>query len=176
MIPCYSGWEPFSPIIPTLYYDVQSVEQRTKAICLAIETLEQYADLVSAELNKHSGEIKALQTEDVRLLNLINNNWDNLYGYIKEIQNTLAGMAEGAELTWNYTLSRYQDSKDAIRSMRNDQNTIHGFTVAETACYTVAEMADSKLTARGWALISRDVMKPYKLPSDLYVGTCNCCN
>lgn len=174
MFPCYSGWEPNSPIIPKLYYDVDSVEQRTKAMAYAIEVMEQYSDLVAAELNRHSGEIKALQSEDVRLLNLINDNYNHFNAQIHDIRDIIDGIAEGGELIWNYVQAQYQDSKQAIRGIRNDMNTVDGFTVAESACYTVKQMADSRLTVRGWALVSRNAMKPHRPPRDMFVDNCNC--
>ena len=172
--PCYSGWEPYSPIIPKLYYDVDSVEQRTKAMAYAIEAIEQYCDLVSKELNKHTGEITALQKEDVRLLNVIQAYVAEFQNNVDRIDAVLQGIGEGGEMIWNYVLSEYQDSKQAIRGMRNDINTVDGFTVEETSCYTVKQMADSGLTARGWALISRNVMKPHRPPKDMFVNGCNC--
>ena len=172
--PCYSGWEPYSPIIPTLYYDVESVEKRTKLIAVAIERIEQYCDLVAKELNEHGSSISALKTEDVRLLNLINDNFDVLYGLIQTIQKTLEGIAEGGQLMYDYVTAEYEDSKQAVRTMRNDVNTVDGFTVAETACYTVKQMANSRLTARGWALVSRNAMKPHRPPRDMFVPAPKC--
>lgn len=176
MFPCYSGWEPYSPIIPTLYYNVDSVEQRTKAMAYAIEKMEQFSDLVADELNKHEGEITALKAEDVRLLNMIQNNYKTIMVELDRLQSILDGIAEGGELMYDYVTAGYEDTKTAVRTIRNDANTVNGLTVAETACYTVKQMAASRLTARGWALVSRNVMKPHQPPRDMFVpkNTCNC--
>ena len=61
--PIYSGWTRYTPVIPKLYWDVYSAEQRLKQLCLSFDKVEHYLDYVAKMMNEwnieFSDEIKA---------------------------------------------------------------------------------------------------------------------
>ena len=54
--PIYSGWTQLTPVIPKMYWDVYSAEQRWKEICMSFGKVEEYLDYVAAEMNKWNME------------------------------------------------------------------------------------------------------------------------
>lgn len=49
--PIYSGWTQYTPVIPKIYWDVYSQEQRIKNLCLSFDKVEHYLDYVAEEMN-----------------------------------------------------------------------------------------------------------------------------
>ena len=50
--PVYSGWTEYTPVIPKLYWDVYSAEQRIKQLALNFDKIENYLDYVASEMNE----------------------------------------------------------------------------------------------------------------------------
>lgn len=59
----YASYTNFTPVLPAFYYDVYSSEQRIKAICLEIDKLINYADMLDVNLNATHDDVVALQEE-----------------------------------------------------------------------------------------------------------------
>lgn len=61
--PIYSGWTQYTPVIPKLYWDVYSAEQRMKQLCKNFDKVEHYLDYVAEMMNEwnieFSDEIRA---------------------------------------------------------------------------------------------------------------------
>ena len=49
--PIYSGWTQYTPVIPKLYWDVYSAEQRMKMLCLNFDKVEHYLDYIAELMN-----------------------------------------------------------------------------------------------------------------------------
>ena len=50
--PIYSGWTQYTPVIPKLYWDVYSAEQRMKQLCRNFDKVEHYLDYVAELMNE----------------------------------------------------------------------------------------------------------------------------
>ena len=59
----YSAFTSATPALPAFYYDVYSSEQRIKAICLEIDKLINYADMLNVDLNATHDDVVKLQEE-----------------------------------------------------------------------------------------------------------------
>lgn len=59
----YASYTNFTPVLPAFYYDVYSSEQRIKAICLEIDKLINYADMLGININATHDDVAKLQQE-----------------------------------------------------------------------------------------------------------------
>ena len=50
--PIYSGWTQYTPVIPKLYWDVYSAEQRMKQLCMNFDKVEHYLDYMASVFNE----------------------------------------------------------------------------------------------------------------------------
>lgn len=60
-VPWFAGWTEFTPAIPKMYWDVDSAEQRYKAICAQLHKLVCYADMLGGKINADHADIEELQ-------------------------------------------------------------------------------------------------------------------
>lgn len=56
-VPWFAGWNEFSPVIPKLYWDVESQEQRIHNICATLHKLVCYADMLGVKINLNRDDI-----------------------------------------------------------------------------------------------------------------------
>lgn len=76
--PIYSGWTQYSPVIPKLYWDVYSAEQRIKQLCLSYDKVEHYLDYVAATMNEWNIEFsEEMEAEFAALWEAVNNGLEN---------------------------------------------------------------------------------------------------
>ena len=76
--PIYSGWTRYTPVIPKLYWDVYSAEQRMKQLCMNFDKVEHYLDYVAALMNEWNIEFSAEMEEELtELWNAVNNGLEN---------------------------------------------------------------------------------------------------
>ena len=54
--PIYSGWGQYTPVIPKMYWDVYSQEQRLKQLCMNFDKVEHYLDYVAELMNSWNVE------------------------------------------------------------------------------------------------------------------------
>lgn len=72
--PIYSGWTQYTPVIPKLYWDVYSAEQRIKQLCRNFDKVEHYLDYVAELMNEWNIEFsEEMQEELTELWNAVNN-------------------------------------------------------------------------------------------------------
>lgn len=72
--PIYSGWTQYTPVIPKLYWDVYSAEQRMKQLCLNFDKVEHYLDYVATLMNKWNIEFSEEMEEQLtELWEAVNN-------------------------------------------------------------------------------------------------------
>lgn len=60
--PTFAGFTEFTPAIPKMYFDVQSVEQRYHTICAQLHKLICYVDYIGDDINLTKSEIEELKT------------------------------------------------------------------------------------------------------------------
>lgn len=87
--PIYSGWTQYTPVIPKLYWDVYSAEQRLKQLCLNFDKMEHYIDYVAETMNKWNIEF----TEELE--NEFDKMWDEVHnGYEDALDEWFTNNAE----------------------------------------------------------------------------------
>lgn len=149
-VPPYNAFTVSPPVIPTLYYDVYSQEERIKAICCEIEKLAQYSNLLSGTINNIETDVDnslkdALAKVDKKL---------------KDLEAELIGLINtvvGTSLDYDVTAGTTAPTKTAHRNLYH-WVTVYGMTVEEFNDHTdmtVGELADSGLNCQGWAVMSR---------------------
>lgn len=144
-----SGFTAWTPVIPKLYWDVYSAEQRMKAICERISKAEQYMDYVADTVNDYSKNISdevaaELEQAHIELMNLR-----------EELIELVMQIGEGS-LVWNVQYGKYDSSINSIRDMFADV-TVHALYIDELNALdmTVEELANSGLNVKGLAVMSR---------------------
>ena len=79
--PIYSGWGQYTPVIPKLYWDVYSQEQRLKQLCMNFDKVEHYLDYVAELMNEWNIEF----TDEIEAE--LENMWDAVHsGYEEALQ------------------------------------------------------------------------------------------
>ena len=59
----YPFWTQFTPTLPSLYWDVDSHEERIKRICLELHKLVEYSNYLGDNINIDHETIKELQDD-----------------------------------------------------------------------------------------------------------------
>lgn len=75
--PIYSGWTQYTPVIPKLYWDVYSAEQRMKQLCMNFDKVEHYLDYIAELCDEWNIEF----TEELE--NQIKQMWDAVHDEYK---------------------------------------------------------------------------------------------
>ena len=60
-VPGFSAWQEFTPVIPKMYWDVESQEQRMHNVCATLHKLVCYADLLADKIGINRADIDELQ-------------------------------------------------------------------------------------------------------------------
>lgn len=92
--PIYSGWTQYTPVIPKLYWDVYSAEQRMKQLCMSFDKVEHYLDYIANMMNEWNIEFsEEMEKQFTDLWNTVNGSFQddfdrwfnaNINRYIKE--------------------------------------------------------------------------------------------
>lgn len=94
--PIFSGWTAFTPVLPKLYWNVYSAEQRLKELCMSYSKVDQYLDYVANMMNEWNVEFsEEMQKELEEMWYAINNGLENavadwIQKNLTEIFNTIA--------------------------------------------------------------------------------------
>ena len=72
----YPFWKQFTPTLPTLYWDVDSHEERIKKICLELHKIVEYSDYLGTNINLDHRTIDELQEAFQKF---IDGNYDQYY-------------------------------------------------------------------------------------------------
>ena len=72
----YPFWKQFTPTLPTLYWDVDSHEERIKKICLELHKIVEYSDYLGTSINLDHRTIDELQAAFQKF---IDGNYDQYY-------------------------------------------------------------------------------------------------
>lgn len=57
-IPSFWGWTAYTPVIPKLYWDVYSQEERIKRLCMQYDKLCHYASMLAKAVNELSNSVE----------------------------------------------------------------------------------------------------------------------
>lgn len=60
-IPWFAAWQDYTPVIPKMYWDVESSEQRMHAVCAQLHKLVCYADYLGENVDINKSDIEELQ-------------------------------------------------------------------------------------------------------------------
>lgn len=60
-VPWFSAWQDFSPVIPKMYWDVESQEQRIHAMCAQLHKLVCFVDFMGGKVSENRDDIDELQ-------------------------------------------------------------------------------------------------------------------
>lgn len=63
LVPCYAGFTDFTPVIPQMYWDVYSAEQRYHAICKELNKVICYCEMLGNNVNLNAEGIAELVDE-----------------------------------------------------------------------------------------------------------------
>lgn len=69
VIPSYWGWTQYTPVIPKLYWDVYSQEERIKRLCMEYDKLTHYASMIADEVNALNDKLDKTLEEQQQVLN-----------------------------------------------------------------------------------------------------------
>ena len=146
-----------TPVIPEIYWNVYSSEQRWKVICGRLEGLIEYTQKLADAINKINTDVATkADLEQVK-------------GYVDtqvaELKQLIKQLTEGT-LQWDVQLGSYTDTVTAQRDMFNDL-TVHSITTEELANsgLDVKALADSGLNVRGLAVMSYWLVEKFDLPA-----------
>ena len=145
----FSGFTAWTPVIPKLYWDVYSAEQRLKAICKELSKSEQYMDYVADTVNDYAENVGDTVSKE------LDEAHRELLALREELIELILQTGEGS-LDWDVTRGVYDSSKNAMRNLFNDV-TVHALTIEEFNALnmTVEELANCGLNAKGLAVMSR---------------------
>lgn len=145
-----------TPVIPEIYWNVYSSEQRWKVICERLEGLIEYTQKLADAINK-------INTDVATKADL-----EQLKGYVDaqvaELKHLIKQLTEGT-LQWDVQRGSYTDTVTAQRDMFNDL-TVHSITTEELANsgLDVKALADSGLNVRGLAVMSYWLVEKFDIP------------
>lgn len=150
-IPPYNAFVASPPIIPKLYYDVYSQEERIKGLCCEIEKLRQYSNLLADTINGIEDDVSQSIKEYQELVDK----------KLKELEDklvTLINEVVGSSLDYDVTTGKQDASLIAHRNLYY-WVTLDGMTIKEFNTskpdMTVADLANCGLNCQGWAVVSR---------------------
>lgn len=91
IFPIYSGWTQYTPVIPKLYWNVYSAEQRMKQLCLNFDKVEHYLDYIAKLMNEWNIEFsEEMQKELAEIWKAVNNGLENaVHDWITENMNKI---------------------------------------------------------------------------------------
>ena len=76
--PIYTGWTQYTPVIPKLYWDVYSAEQRMKNLCMSFDKVEHYLDYMAQLMNEWNIEFTTeIEKQLAELWYAVNNGLEN---------------------------------------------------------------------------------------------------
>lgn len=159
-IPSYWGWTAYTPVIPKLYWDVYSQEERIKRLCKEYDKLTHYASMIAKTVNDLSNDVEAtLDAFEKKLTEQLAAQDEKIAQQIAEqnakVEAELAAMrlyidqkfdeyAQGTQ-TYDVTTGTYRPSYQAMRRLFQALSFDHKGTTQLVSYYgdnkTVAELA-----------------------------------
>lgn len=154
-MPYWLAFTAGTPVIPSLYWDVKSTEQRWKEICCDLSKLIEYANQLATNenaLHNHLNNIEGDISLNIRNeFEILEKKFD-LFKF--EIQNLINDI-ETSMSVWDVQHGTFKSAKEAMRDFFNDV-TVEGYSIGDYFKYgewtTVAGLANSGLNVAGWAV------------------------
>ena len=154
-MPYWLAFTAGTPVIPSLYWDVKSAEQRWKEICCNLTKLIEYANQLAVNenaLHEHLNDIESDVALEIRNeFEILEQKFD-LFKF--EIQ-TLINDIEASMRVWDVQHGAFKPAKEAMRDFFNDV-TIDAFNIRDYKdsgkWRTVDELTNSGLNVAGWAV------------------------
>lgn len=166
ILPPYSRWITTSPpVVPKLYWDAYSQEERIKRICCRIHSIEQYLDYLNKAMADLETDLrKALQ----KIIDDTNAALDDAINemriFVDESIDDMRAWVEAQTFSmnvWDVTTGAAINSVPAMRRLFFDV-TVHGCTVGELATSaripSVQALSDSGWNVRALAVIGAQVL------------------
>lgn len=162
----YSRWSTISPpVVPKLYWDAYSQEERIKRICMRINSIEGYLNYLQNAMQQFESEIRA---ELTKLMSEVRAELARAIADMRRfVEVNINDMREWVEAqtfsmnVWDVTTGTAISSVEAMRRLFFDV-TVHGTTVQEladsTVYDTVQELSDSGWNVRALAVIGAQVL------------------
>lgn len=151
VVPPLSCFTASPPVIPALYYDVYSQEERIKAICCEIEKLTQYSNLIAKAVNGIESDVDRKLAETL-------NEIDKRIAALKDELVKMINEVVGTSMDWDVTTGTAAPTMVAHRNLYH-WVTAFGMTIDEFNAaqpdMTVQELADCGLNCQGWSAMSR---------------------
>lgn len=147
-----------TPVIPKFYWDVYSQEQRVKYICENLHKLIAYSDTLAEAINELNTEFENVEQNIQEQFKIIQAELEaelnEFKGYVEEL---IAQLSIQAPM-WDVTHGKFDTSVEATRNMFNDLSD-NALTIDEfnDTNVTVAQLADSGLNVRGWAVVNKKI-------------------
>lgn len=156
-MPYWLGFTAGTPVIPSLYWDVKSAEQRWKEICCDITKLIEYANQLATNenaLHEHLNGIEGnVALEIQNEFEILEKKFD-LFKF--EINNLINDIASSMSV-WDVQHGTFKPAKEAMRDFFNDV-TAQGYNIRDYRengkWRTVDSLANSGLNVAGWAVAS----------------------
>lgn len=158
-IPTFWGWTTYTPVIPKLYWDVYSQEERIKRLCVQYDKLCKYVSGIAALMNQLQDDVNDTLTEFEEKINKqlaeqdeaiqqqlaaqdakVTKQLNDMFEYIKQ---QFEDIAEG-QLTYDVTTGKYRPSVQAMRRLFQALSFDHKGTTQLVSYWgnkTVSQMA-----------------------------------
>lgn len=130
-LPLYGVW-PYTPVIPSFYWDAKSTEEIIKHLASEYDHITAYFDELTVAVNTMSADIKTFE--------------NRVEARVSAMEKTLAALLDNLEhvgdkmVIYDPTQGAYADSKTAMRNMYKDL-AVFGARVNQVAAKTVGDMA-----------------------------------
>lgn len=144
----YQSWlTQYTPVIPKLYWDVDSAEQRIKALWRQMRCLNDYMEYLSGYVGELEDKVAEMLDEQKAWVTA---QLSSLEGELKR----LIEQVTGSSLDWDVTAGELAPTMVAHRNLYW-WATPHGLTVedfnAAMPDLTVSELAESGMNCQGWS-------------------------
>lgn len=154
-MPYWLAFTAGTPVIPSLYWDVKSAEQRWKEVCCDLTKLIEYVNQLAinenalhSHLNDIEGEV-ALEIKNE--FEILEKKFD-LFKF--EIQNLINNI-ESSMSVWDVQHGEFKTAKETMRDFFNDV-TVNGHNIEHYRelgkWRSVDALANSGLNVAGWAV------------------------
>lgn len=155
LVPPWDLWFPAqTPVVPEMYWNVVSNEQRYKTLCCTMASLIEYSKILASSLNEVTDEVKE-QLE-------AQNKW--VLEQMAKLEAELKKLIEetvGTSFDWDVTQGAAAPTLEAHRRLYW-WLTPSGLTVSDwnagSSDMTVADLAESGLNCQGWAQYGGDYL------------------
>lgn len=154
------GWTEYTPVVPKVYWDVYSQEERIKRLCMGLDRVEKYCDYIADSINE------ALDYVDDALEKSLEETREELNAFKAELLDLIQQLKAG-ELQWNVQHGEFTGSVAAQRDMFNDV-TVHSLSIEKLneLDMTVDSLANCGLNVRGLAVMSYWLVDKFDIDSD----------